>query len=113
MTRPETVGIVSYHEIQISRDKIAEFCRRWKVVEFALFGSILRDDFRPGSDIDVLVTFAPGVRWTLDALLAMREELGAMFGRSVDLVERRLVEQSPNYIRRKHILSHIERLYVA
>lgn len=102
---------MNYHGVQISRDKIAEFCRRWKIIELALFGSILRDDFRPESDIDVLVTFAPSVRWKLDDLLAMREELGAMFGHPVDIVERRLVEQSPNYIRRKHILSCTETLY--
>lgn len=104
---------MNYHGVQISRDKIAEFCRRWKIIELALFGSILRDDFRPESDIDVLVTFSPGVKWKLEDLLAMREELGAMFGRPVDMVEKRLVEQSPNYIRRKHILSCTETLYVA
>ena len=104
---------MNYHGVQISRDKIAEFCRRWKIIELALFGSILRHDFRPDSDIDVLVTFAPRVRRKLDDLLAMREELGAMFGHPVDIVERRLVEQSPNYIRRKHILSRTETLYVA
>lgn len=104
---------MNYHGVPISRDKIAEFCRRWKIIELALFGSILRDDFRSDSDIDVLVTFAPGVRRKLDDLLAMREELGAMFGHPVNIVERWLVEESPNYIRRKHILSHTETLYVA
>lgn len=104
---------MNYHGVQISRDKIAEFSRRWKIAELALFGSVLRDDFRPDSDIDVLVTFVPGERRKLDDLLAMREELGAMFGHPVDIVERRLVEESPNYIRRKHILSHTESLYVA
>ena len=45
--------------IAISRKKITDFCQRWKITEFAFFGSVLRDDFRPDSDIDVLVTFAP------------------------------------------------------
>ena len=104
---------MNYHGLQISREKVTEFCQRWKIIEFALFGSVLREDFRSDSDIDVLVTFAPGARWKVDDLLAMREELGAIFGRGVDLVEKRLVEASPNYIRRKHILSHAEPLYVA
>ncbi len=51
--------------IAIPQDKIADFCRRWKITEFALFGSVLRDDFRPDSDVDVLVTFAPDARWGL------------------------------------------------
>ena len=51
--------ILNYHNLEISIDKIAELCRRWKITEFALFGSVLRDDFRPDSDIDVLVSFAP------------------------------------------------------
>ncbi|MBI4608057.1 MAG: nucleotidyltransferase domain-containing protein [Candidatus Rokubacteria bacterium] len=104
---------MNYRGVQISKDKIAEFCRRWKITEFALFGSVLREDFRPDSDIDVLVTFAPDARWKLDDLLAMREELAGIFGHPVDLVEKRLVQTSPNYIRRKHILSHTETLYVA
>ena len=105
--------IINYHGLEISRDKIAEFCRRWKITEFALFGSVLRDDFRPDSDIDVLVTFAPGASWRFYDLISMREELESMFGRPVDLVEKRLVERSENYIRRKHILNHMETIYVA
>ena len=104
---------ITYHGLKISTDKIADFCRRWKITEFYLFGSILRDDFRPDSDIDVLVTFAPDAAWRLDDLLDMKEELENMFGRRVDLVEKRLVESSENYIRRKHILTHLETIYVA
>jgi uncharacterized protein len=105
--------VINYHAIAISKDKLAEFCRRWKITEFALFGSILRDDFRPDSDIDVLVTFAPDASWRFYDLVNMKEELEAMFGRPVDLVEKRLVECSENYIRRKHILNHMETIYVA
>ncbi|MBC7293692.1 MAG: nucleotidyltransferase domain-containing protein [Thermoleophilia bacterium] len=100
-------------QIELSREAIAAFCRRWRIVEFAIFGSALREDFRPESDVDVLVTFEPGVQWGFRQWLEMTRELEAVFGRKVDLVERRLVEQSKNYIRRKHILSHLERLYVA
>jgi predicted nucleotidyltransferase len=105
--------IFSYHGLAVSRDKVAEFCRRWKITEFAFFGSVLRDDFRPDSDIDVLVTFAPDASWRFYDLISMKEELEAMFGRPVDLLEKRLIEGSENYIRRKHILSHMETIYVA
>lgn len=98
-------------QIDIPQDKIAEFCGKWKIIEFALFGSVLRDDFRPDSDVDVLVTFGADADWGFEHLLDMKEELEALFGRSVDLVEKRLVEESPNYIRRKHILSHMETVY--
>ncbi len=99
--------------IEIPREAIVAFCQKWKIIEFAVFGSVLREDFRPESDVDVLVTFAPGAQWTFEQWLDMSRELEAIFGRKVDMVERRLVEQSKNYIRRKHILNHLESIYVA
>ena len=99
--------------IAIDQEKIADFCRRWKIVELALFGSVLRDDFRPDSDVDVLVTFAPDAHWRLFDLVHMQDELREIIGREVDLVERRAVEGSENYIRRKHILANLETVYVA
>jgi predicted nucleotidyltransferase len=99
--------------IPIDHEKITEFCRRWKITEFALFGSVLRDDFRPDSDVDVLVTFAPETRYSLFDLVHMQDELKEIFGREVDLVERQAVERSENYIRRKHILRSVEPVYVA
>jgi predicted nucleotidyltransferase len=99
--------------IAIPREAIRDFCRRWKVKEFALFGSVLRDDFSPDSDVDVLVVFADDNSPGFEQLAAMRWDLEALFGREVDLVERRAVEQSENYIRRRHILKHVEPLYVA
>ena len=99
-------------KIDMPKDKIAEFCQRWKVTEFALFGSVLRDDFRPDSDVDVLVTFAPGTQWRFYHLLDMKDELEAILGRPVDVVEKRLVEHSENYIRRRHILENMETVYV-
>ncbi len=69
-------------------DEIQDFCHRWKITEFALFGSVLREDFRKTSDIDVLVTFAPDAEHSLFDLGAMQQELEAMFGRPVDLVEK-------------------------
>ena len=100
-------------QIMVPKDRIAAFCQKWKITELALFGSVLREDFRPDSDVDVLVTFSPDSDWGVDHLLDMKEELEALFGRAVDLVEKRLVEESRNYIRRKHILSHMESVYAA
>ncbi len=100
-------------KLSVCKETIADFCRKWQIVEFALFGSVLRDDFQPDSDVDVLVTFSPDSDWGIEHLLDMKEELQALFGRAVDLVEKRLVEESHNYIRRKHILSHMEAVYAA
>jgi len=99
--------------VPIPKGRLLDFCRRWKVAELSLFGSALREDFRQDSDVDLLISFAPGVSWEFDDFLTMKEELETLFGRTVDLVERRLVETSENYIRRRHILSHLEPLYVA
>ena len=100
-------------QIQIDRQGVAEFCRRWKIAEFALFGSALREDFSPDSDVDVLVRFEPGFPHSLFDMVHMQEELKAIFGREVDLVDRRAVESSENYIRRRHILSTAETIHVA
>lgn len=100
-------------KIPVSHSKIADFCRRWKVTEFSLFGSVLRDDFRPDSDVDVLVTFAPNSRVSLFDLVRMEEELKNLFGRDVDLVERAAIEKSENYIRRKSILNNTQVVYAA
>ncbi|MBM4042448.1 MAG: nucleotidyltransferase [Planctomycetes bacterium] len=93
------------------RDKVAGFCRKWRVTELALFGSVLREDFGPDSDIDVLASFAPGAHWSLWDHYEMEQELGALLGRRVDLLTRRSVEQSQNWIRRKAILESAETIY--
>lgn len=97
----------------IPSDEIAAFCQRWKVIELALFGSVLREDFGPDSDVDVLVSFAPDARWSLFDLVQMEDELEIMLDRDVDLVTRRAVEQSENYIRRKGILRDLQVVYAA
>jgi uncharacterized protein len=99
--------------IEIPRGKIAEFCRKWKIREFALFGSVLRDDFRPDSDIDVLVTFDENAHHSLFDLVDMQDELKEIFGREVDLVSKRGIESSRNYIRKNVILSSAEAIYAA
>jgi len=99
--------------IELPKNKIADFCKKWKVQEFALFGSVLRDDFMPESDVDVLVDFEPDARRSLLDIGTMVDDLQKIFGREVDLLTRKAVEQSRNYIRRKEILSSIEVVYVA
>jgi len=99
--------------LDISTETIAAFCQRWRVNELALFGSALRQDFDGDSDIDILISFDRNAAWSLIDLVRMQEELEMLLGREVDLVERRAVEKSQNYIRRKHILSTAEPLYVA
>lgn len=99
--------------IAVPPEAIAEFCRKWRIVEFAVFGSVLREDFRPDSDIDVLVRFAPEAGYTLFDLVHLQDELRGLLGRKVDLVERTAIEQSRNYLRRKAILENAEILYAA
>lgn len=96
--------------IDIDREQIADFCRRWKIRELALFGSVLRDDFRPDSDVDVLVTFDPDAPWSYWEWPDMMDELERMFGRKVDLVEKRGVK---NPYMRHEILTSREKVYVA
>ena len=97
--------------IAIPADGIAAFCERWQVTELALFGSVLRDDFRPDSDIDVLIAFSDGARHTLFDMVHMEEELKALFGRDVDLTERAGIERSRNHLRRKAILESAESIH--
>jgi predicted nucleotidyltransferase len=97
--------------IPIPKEQLATFCRRWKIAELALFGSVLRDDFRPESDVDILVQFSPETAHGLLDFVRMQEELKGLLGRDVDLVEKTAVEQSRNYLRRKAILSSAETVY--
>ena len=90
--------------VALDRGRLAAFCRRWGVTELALFGSVLRDDFGPDSDVDLLVAFAPGARPSLFDLVEMEAELAELVGRGVDLVTRRSVVESDNWIRRRAIL---------
>jgi len=101
------------NKIGISEVQIAAFCRRWRIIELALFGSVLRDDFGPESDVDVLVAFAPDADWGLLDHLRMEHELAELLGRPVDLLTRRAVERSHNPLRRQDILSTAEVVYAA
>ena len=100
-------------KIPLDRGKITLFCQRWQIAELAFFGSVLRDDFHPDSDVDILVTFTPEAEWSLFDHAAMEEELSTILGRKVDLVSRRAIERSSNWIRRKAILETAESYYAA
>ncbi len=103
------VKIAGCTEIPI--DCIAELCDRWQITEFALLGSVLRDDFRPDSDIDVLVSFAPTAQRGLTETLQIRDELEALFGRPVDLLVKAAIERSDNWLRRQNILNTARVIY--
>ncbi len=100
-------------KIKIPKAKIAKFCKRWNVSEFAIFGSALHGDFRPDSDVDVMVSFAPKAQVTLFDMVHMQEELKTIFGREVDLVSKQGVLSSRNYLRRKYILDSAQVVHVA
>jgi predicted nucleotidyltransferase len=94
----------------IPLEKIEAFCRKWKIKEFALFGSVLRDDFRPDSDVDVLVTFEPNGGFTFENFMEIQEEIEGIFGRKVDLVQKGRIR---NPFRRYEILTTKEVVYAA
>ncbi len=95
-------------KIEIPREKIVEFCQKWRIKELAIFGSAVRDDFRPDSDVDVLVVFHDDAGWSLFDHIKAEDELKQLFGRDVDLVERRTIR---NPFRRHHILNNHEVIY--
>ena len=98
-------------QIDIPKDPITQFCQKWLVVELALFGSVVRDDFGPDSDIDILITFSSSANWTLFDHVEMQDELKKILGRNVDLVTKKGIERSQNHIRRQDILDSAEVIY--
>lgn len=100
-----------HQRLQVLPGQIEAFCQQWQVIELAAFGSVLRNDFRAESDVDLLVTFAPEARISLLDLVNMQDLLSTMFGRSVDLIEKRSIENSHNWIRRQQILSTATVIY--
>jgi predicted nucleotidyltransferase len=101
------------YKVSINPGKITAFCQQWPITELALFGSVLRDDFDlDNSDIDVLVSFAPNVPWTILDLVDMEDQLEEIFDRKVDLVERISIEKSQNPLRKKAILESLQVIYM-
>lgn len=96
--------------IKTNDERITGFCRKWKITECAIFGSALRDDFNPNSDLDILVTFAPEIPWSLWDWIDMIDELKAIFERDVDLVEKSGLR---NPFRRQEILTNRLVIYAA
>jgi len=88
----------------IPMSEIAKFCQRWKIRELALFGSALRDDFSPDSDLDVLIDFDRDADWGLLEHSQMQQELQGLLQRSVDLITKRALVHSANWLRRREIL---------
>ncbi len=97
-------------QIDLPEDRISEFCERWKITEFALFGSVLRPDFYPDSDIDVWVVFSPDSAWSLLDMVRMQQELETIFGRPVDLVERETIR---NPFRKQRIEQNHQVIYAS
>ena len=100
-------------QMELPAEAIADFCRRWKITRLEVFGSVLREDFRPDSDVDFLVTFAPDNEWSLFDHVTMEAEFAAVLGRDVDLVTRSAVEQGHNPYRKKSILESAHAIYSA
>lgn len=100
-------------KLEVPDDKITEFCRKWRISEMSLFGSVLREDFSPDSDIDVLVLFDESSHCSLFDLVRMENELKEIFGREVDVVSRRGIEASRNSLRRDAILNSAQVIYAA
>jgi hypothetical protein len=97
-------------KIVLPRKNIEDFCLKWKVAEMSLFGSVISKNFRPDSDIDVLVSFKDNAGWSLFDFVDMIDELKAIFGRKIDLVEK---DSLKNPFRRQSILSANEVIYAA
>jgi hypothetical protein len=105
-----THRVYTVNHLAIRPEHLQAFCQTWQIAELALFGSVLREDFGPESDVDVLVSFQPEVSWSLFDLVAMQDQLEALFGRPMDLVEK---EALRNPFRRHTILNSREVLYAA
>jgi uncharacterized protein len=99
--------------LNITSEQLIEFCQRWQVAELALFGSVLRDDFHADSDIDMLVTYKQTAKRGLFEKMHMQEEIRSLLHRDVDLVSKKAIERSQNWMRRQNILSSAAVIYVA
>lgn len=105
-----TAREIVQHRLGVEPERVDAFCRKWRIRELSLFGSALRDDFRPDSDVDLLAVFEPDAGWDLWDIIGMEDELAQMFGRKVDLVEKRAVK---NPFRRYDILTTRQVLFAA
>lgn len=102
---------ILYQRLGINPNQLQAFCQKAKITELCLFGSILRDDFRPDSDIDILVTFTPNINMSLLQFVDLEYQLKDLFRRDVDLIEKSVVEKDFNWIRRQEILNNYQVIY--
>ena len=100
-------------KINLPKAAITEFCQRWEIIELAVFGSVLRDDFNLDSDIDFLFTFSPQAKWGLFKLMEIQQELEKLVGRPIDFVSKKAIQRSDNWLRRQEILGTAEIIYEA
>lgn len=100
-------------DLGVAQEQIEDFCRRWKIGRLAVFGSAAMGRLRSDSDIDLLVTFAPDADWTMFDHFAMEDELSRLFGREVDLVSVRALEENPNPAYRREITGSARQIYAA
>ena len=94
--------------LSIPLNAVEDFCRKWKIRRFSLFGSVLREDFRPESDVDILITFSDDAEWSLWDWIEMTDQLKTLFGRDVDVVEESGLK---NPFRRHEILKTRQEIY--
>jgi len=97
----------------VSVEKIADFCKHWKIKRLAVFGSAVRGELRPDSDLDLLVTFATDADWSMFDHYRMENELVELFARDVDLISSRALQENPNWIYRKEIFDNAKVIYAA
>jgi predicted nucleotidyltransferase len=106
-------AITSLEKVGIPIEAIEKFCQRWHIVEMSLFGSILRDDFRADSDVDILVVFSPSFQRTLADMIQIKDELKSLFKRDVDIIVKSALKHSKNELRRQAIFESAQTIYVA
>ncbi len=104
---------MTVNSINIQKEKLSEICKRYKIIELALFGSALREDFTNKSDIDLLVEFMPDSGITLFNIVDLKDEFEKLFGRDVDIVPKNAVKKSRNYLRKNAILKNYKVIYAS
>lgn len=102
-----------YQRLQVNPDQLNRFCQQHLIAELSVFGSILRDDFSPSSDVDLLITYLPSAPRGLLEKIYLKEQLETLFHRPVDLISKPSLEKSHNWIKRQSILDSAEVIYSA
>ena len=104
---------MTIRNINIQEEQLREICKRYLIRELAIFGSTLREDFNDKSDIDLLIEFEPKSGITLFNIVDLKEEFEKLFGRDVDIVSKKAIQRSRNYLKRKAILENFKVIYVS